>query len=65
MLGGLKHKKGRILNAVGLRKTQEGKDFQAKLAEIEWHETQEGSKFWDKSAASAGNGVTARRTNHD
>ena len=27
MLGGVKHKKGRILDDVGLRKTQEGKDF--------------------------------------
>ena len=40
--GGLKHKKGRISNDVGLRKTQEGKDFQAKLAEVEWPKTQEG-----------------------
>ena len=42
MLGGLKHKKGRILNHVALRTPQEGKDFQAIFPEVEWPKTQEG-----------------------
>jgi hypothetical protein len=35
MLGGLKHKKGRISNDVGWRKPQEGEDFQAIFPEVE------------------------------
>ena len=67
MLGGVKHKKGRISNDVGLRKTQEGKDFQAKLTEVEWAKTQEGEekKINPRNPRIRRNGVTAGRTNPD
>ena len=42
MLGDVKHKKGRFSNDVGLRKTQEGKDFQANFPEVETSKTREG-----------------------
>ena len=60
MLGGVNAKKGRILNDVGWRKQQEGKDFQAICPEVEWPKTQEGKEFWDKrtGASERRNGVT-------
>ena len=44
MLGGVKHKRGRISNDVGLRETQEGKDFQTSFPEVETSKTQEGKE---------------------
>ena len=52
MLGGVEHKKGRISEDVGLRKTQEGKDVQAKLAEVEWAKTLEGDDVWEHARGS-------------
>ena len=53
MLGGLKHKKGRILSHVGWRKTQEGENFQAIFPEVEWPKTQEGEEKKHQSVDSA------------
>ena len=45
MLGGLKHKKGRISNDVGWRKPQEGWDLGANSGEVEMAIRREG---WPK-----------------
>ena len=49
MLGGVNAKKGTVLNDIGWRKRQEGKDFQAIFPEVEWPKRQEGKDFWGQS----------------
>ena len=69
MLGGLKHKKGRISNDVGWRKPQEGEDFQAICPEVETAKCIEGRPKLEHAAGFPGRpriprrGVTAGRTN--
>ena len=54
MLGGLKHKKGRISNDVGWRKPQEGEDFQAIFPEVETAKCIEGRPKLEHAAGFAG-----------